>query len=163
MACASLCEIPNAFVSKYTAFTNAPYAADYGDGRIAGAQRDMGASEFATRAIARKCFNAAGREMSPGRAKQSALDRTIRPNSVDGSSVRAFCCARTGKSSVYSSISVAKMKLAAAPIVGWSKNNVSGNSTPKSCVSAPATSVAAIESNPVDINGVSMAALVPMA
>ena len=59
------------------------------------------------------------------------------------------------------SIAEAAIKLAAAPIVGWSKSTVGGSSVSNYDASRLANSVAASESNPEAINAVSTPTTVP--
>ena len=52
-------------------------------------------------------------------------------------------------------------KFAKARVVGWSNSTVCGSSVPSRFTSTFANSVAAIESSPADMRGVSTAAVVP--
>ena len=108
-------------------------------------------------------------EQRPGNAKQICGDDKVTscvgtwtdPTSkarvvtaAQGShSPRASRCSTAG--------AIAATKLATAPVVGWSNNNVCGNSASTRCARVVASAVAAIESRPADIRGVSAASEVP--
>ena len=173
---ASVLEMPKAPASDENTprDRNAPYVAAVPPTcSRATSQRWTGAQAFVARALVTSSQSPGRTWHGPDNAMQSrrernavarahAWERWTRVSSailptVMVSSSRAW----PSKPSVDTAGDAVAAKLASAPIVGWSKSTVCGNSVPRRSVSTFANSVAAIESSPADMSGVSAATVVP--